>query len=323
MYDNKLLRKTISPMKHIIYLAQFDGYHSYPVDIHSLQSVKALENINDPFVKELHDSFTSKEKLLLKLVVLLHDAGKGRTQNHHDVGVKLFNMFAQNLDFDTDDLETGKRLIKYHTTMSSMAFKEDIHHDNTVFKFINLMQTKQRINMLYVLTYADINGVGNSVYNSYNSKLLKQLYLNAIELLERDELLSQVQKRIRKENLIIKNEQFLNLSKIQQKKILSIQSNSLFEKQTIQEILENSITAFETKNYQYKIQTEPYLSIQIFRTIPLNLGYLLHKLNFLDVKVMEIYSLFDNVKYFDIHFSDTINQDEYQHIEYIIENNTN
>lgn len=76
-------------------MPQFDGYHHYPVDIHSIKSVEALENIQEPFIKNLYDSFNENEKLLLKIVTLFHDSGKGRRQDHSEVGAKLIAPFAK------------------------------------------------------------------------------------------------------------------------------------------------------------------------------------------------------------------------------------
>jgi [protein-PII] uridylyltransferase len=203
--------------------------------------------------------------------------------------------------------------------MSSLAFKQDIHHDNTVLKFIAKLKTKLKIDMLYILTYADINGVSKSTYSEYNSSLINQLYVNTLELLNRKELITETQKRTRKENSIKKQESFQKLIKIKQKKILNIESNLFFIKHNVLDILQISDIAFDIQNFKYTIQNETFLSIEIYRTIPLNLGYLLSKLSFLNVKEMEIFTLFNNVKYFKINFSDTLNEMELERVKEILE----
>ena len=69
-YDAGILHELFSSFKKVLHLPQFDGYHTYPVDIHSIKCVEALENIQEPFIKDLYNSFEEEEKLVLKLVVL-------------------------------------------------------------------------------------------------------------------------------------------------------------------------------------------------------------------------------------------------------------
>ena len=85
------------------------------------------------------------------------------------------------------------------------------------------------------------------------------------------------------------------------------------------DILQISDIAFDIQNFKYTIQNKTFLSIEIYRTIPLNLGYLLSKLSFLNVKEMEIFTLFNNVKYFKINFSDTLNEMELERVKEILE----
>ena len=319
LYDNKILRIIVHPLRKILYLAQFDGYHNYAVDLHSLHCLKALENIRDSRVKIIYDSLDKENKQLLNLIVLIHDSGKGRKEDHSEVGANLFKVYAKHLNLTKDEIDIGVNLIRYHTHMSSLAFKQDIHHDNTVLKFIAKLKTKLKIDMLYILTYADINGVSKSTYSEYNSSLINQLYVNTLELLNRKELITETQKRTRKENSIKKQESFQKLIKIKQKKILNIESNLFFIKHNVLDILQISDIAFDIQNFKYTIQNETFLSIEIYRTIPLNLGYLLSKLSFLNVKEMEIFTLFNNVKYFKINFSDTLNEMELERVKEILE----
>ncbi|MGC9350970.1 MAG: hypothetical protein ACP5D3_03195 [Sulfurovum sp.] len=85
------------PMKRVVDMPQFDGYHTYAVDIHSLQSVKHLENIKESFIQSLFESLSEEERAMLKLATLLHDAGKGRKKDHHSVGDSFFKVFASRL----------------------------------------------------------------------------------------------------------------------------------------------------------------------------------------------------------------------------------
>ena len=309
LYDADLLPIVVPPLKKVMFMPQFDGYHRYPVDLHSLACVEALENIKDPFIQELYASCTPDEKAMLKLAVLLHDSGKGRRQRHHEVGAKLFRVYAKKLGFLDELIEMGTVLIKQHTAMTETAYNKDIHSEKVVLSFLAPLKTKKLLDMLYILTYADINGVGRNVYTSYNAKLLRELYTLSLEALGRTEILDEVQKRLRKENSLKRSEKFKALPRLLQRKILSIESNLFFIKHNTDEIIEISKLASETQDFRYKITNDEFLRIQIIRRKPINLGYLLGKLSYLDIASMEVFKLFDDLKYFRIDFMEKCGDD--------------
>ncbi len=309
LYEADLLPVVVPPLKKVMFMPQFDGYHRYPVDLHSLACVQALENIHDPFLQELHASLSADEQALLKLVVLLHDSGKGRRQRHHEVGAKLFRVYAEKLGFSDELIEMGAVLIKQHTAMTETAYNKDIHNEKVVLSFLAPLKSKKLLDMLYLLTYADINGVGRNVYTSYNAKLLRELYTLSLEALNRTEILDEVQKRLRKERSLQRSEKFKALPRLLQRKILSIASNLFFIKHNIDEIIEISRLAYETKEFRYKISNDAFLRIEIIRRTPINLGYLLGKLSYLDIASMEVFKLFDDLKYFRIEFMEKYDGD--------------
>ncbi|WP_187646968.1 HD domain-containing protein [Nitrosophilus labii] len=318
LYDSDLLPVVIPPLKKVMFLPQFDGYHHYPVDIHLLYTIKYLENIEDDFIKEIYEKLTKTEKALLKLAAFLHDAGKGRIQEHSEVGAKLFRVFSKKIGFSDEMTELGSLLIKYHVSMSNTAYREDIYNEKTLFSFTAKLKTKKALDLLYILTYADINAVGKEIYTSYNARLLKELYLMASETFEKKEILEESAKRLKKEAALKRNQRFLNLPKILQKKILSIESNLFFIKHKVDEIIEISLMAYQTEDYQYKIKNDEYLSIEIIRKAPLNLGFLLGKLSFLDVASMEVFKLFDDIKYFKIEFLEKVDEGNLSFIQKIV-----
>jgi len=318
-FDAGILQNIIPPFSKVMFLPQFDGYHTHPVDIHSLMCIKALENIQDPLALELYKSFSHEERTLLHLATLLHDTGKGRTQDHSLVGAKLFNAYMSSFDISPDLVEIGTRLIKHHIAMSHVAFREDFYHEKVLFSFISKVQNERALKLLFVLTYADINGVSVKTYNNFNGKLLRELYYASLEVIGNEGMISEARKRRKREEALKKNTSFLELSKLQQKRVLSIESNLFFIKHKPQEI----VTLFQQANgltkFKYKITNTPNLVIEIFKDIPLNLGYLLGKLNFLNIAAMDIFKLYNEIKYFKIEFSQSIDEDDIIQIENIIE----
>jgi len=318
LYEVGLVSSLFTPLKRVMFLAQFDGYHEYPVDIHSIKSVKALENIRSDFIKKLYDGFNSTDRALLKLVVLIHDCGKGRRRDHSEVGAKLFSIFAKTLGFSDEQLRVGHLLILNHVVMSSVAFREDFDNERILFGFTSIVKEQKILDMLYVLTYADINAVSHEAYSSFNANMLNELYLHSSEALNNQEMVDEAVKRARKERSLAKLDGFIELNKVTKKKILSIKSNLFFIKFRPSKILKLSLKAKDIEDYKYRIKNESYLNIEIFRRKPLNISYLLNKLSYLNITSMDIFSFFDDIKYFNLTFENTVDNDHIGIVEQIV-----
>ena len=318
-YNAGILQELIAAFRKVQHLPQFDGYHHYPVDLHSIKCVKSLEHIQEPFIKELYDSLSSEEHSMLKIVTLIHDTGKGRTQNHSDVGAKLIIPLLKKLKFNETFQECASLLVKHHVLMSNVAYNEDLHSEKTLYKFMSKVKTPQNLTRLYILTYADINGVGHGVYTPFSSKLLRKLYHAALEVSQQSDRISDASKRLRLERRIKSAPQYVLLPKLLQKKILTIESNLFFFKHTPDEIITIASQARGLQDYSYRLNSGNGFTIEILRLVPLNLGYLLGKLSYLDVASMDIFTLFDNIKYFKIEFLHQPDENTVEHIKEIIE----
>ena len=314
----RLLHYTIPQMKQVIDLPQFDGYHQFAVDIHSIRCLYHLEHIQDPFILSLFEGLTKEERMMLKVVTFLHDAGKGRKTDHHSVGVGLFKSFAEAIGITPELSAMGQQLILYHTMMSNIAQREDVYNETTIERFASHFPTKLLLDMIYILTYADMNGVGKGIYNGFNAKLIYTLYTQSIEVLDSTTRLDVASKRIKKESMVKKNTLFLGLSKTQQSKILQIPSDLLFLRYTPLKILEISQRAFNTKEYSFSFTSQTHLTIEIIRRKSLNVAYLLGKLSGFEVVNMDICKLFDDLKYFKIDFAMSAQKEDMERIEQIL-----
>ena len=318
-YDAGILHHLIGAFKKVLHLPQFDGYHHYPVDLHSIKCIEALESIKDPYVETLYQPLSVSDKLLLKAVILLHDTGKGRKQDHSEVGAKLIVPFLKNLKLPTQQFERGALLVRHHVLMSNVAYRENLYNEKTLYQFMSKIKTPENLTLLYILTYADINGVGNGTYTSFGANLLHELYEASLEIASQNDRITDAIKRVNKEKRLNHDPEFIQLSKIEQKKILSIESNLFFFKHTPADIVTISKEAFKCQSFTYQLEIERGLVIHIFRRIPLNLGYLLGKLSYLDVASMDIFTLFDGIKYFKIEFLQRPLEGTMEQIEMIVE----
>jgi len=319
-YDAGILHELFLNFRKVMYLAQFDGYHTYPVDIHSIKCVEALEDIKEPFIKSLYDELNQEERLMIKAITLFHDTGKGRKQDHSEVGAKLFPPFAKKINLKEELINRAVTLIKHHILMSNVAFKENIHNEKTLYKFMSKVGDAKNLNFLYILTYADINGVGGDTFSSFNSKLLYDLYKSALEIAQNSDRITDAKKRLNIEKRVQNLDDFKTLPRVLQKKILTVESNLFFFKHTPQDIINISSAARGVKEYSFNLSNADSLIIEIYRKIPLNIGYLLAELSRLDVGSMEIFTLFDEVKYFKIEFIQNVQESEILEIEQIIQN---
>ncbi len=301
-YDAGILHQLIGAFKKVLHLPQFDGYHHYPVDLHSIECVKALEAIHDPNVAALYEALSGADKVLLKAVTLLHDTGKGRKQDHSEVGAKLIIPFIQSIKLPASVHERAVILVRYHTLMSNVAYRENLYSEKPLYQFMSKIKTPENLKLLYILTYADINGVGKGTYTNFGANLLHELYEASLEISSQNDRLTDAIKRQNKEKRLLNDPDFGLLSKIDQKKLLSIESNLFFFKHTSDEIIALFKEAKTCHTFTFEIDIEQGLVLHIFRKVPLNLGYLLGKLSYLDVASMDIFTLFDSIKYFRIEF---------------------
>lgn len=318
IYNAGLFQAVIPSAKKIIDQPQFDGYHRHPVDIHSIKTLKFSQNIENDYIKSIFDSLNNEQKIIVRLVAFFHDIGKGRNNDHHIVGEKLFKSMMKSFDFNEELIKLGARLVRYHNMMSYMATHEDIYSEKTILNFTGIIKNKETLKMLYIITYCDISAVGKNIFNNSTASLLKQLYIQSLPAFENEELLNESKRRIAKQNTIKNLDKYKQLPSILQKKIMYIASNQIFLRLKAEDILDIAIKAKDVETYIYKIINEPQLTIRIIRKSPLNLGYLLGKLEFLNIASMNIFKLYDNKKAFDISFSEKVDDEDLFLIESII-----
>ncbi|MGB3751327.1 MAG: HD domain-containing protein, partial [Arcobacteraceae bacterium] len=292
--------------------------HKHPVDVHSIKTLYHLQNIQDPFLKVMYSKLTVNQRFVLRLAAFFHDCGKGRGQDHHIVGQNLFKKFAKSLKLSDENIYLASILIRYHNMMSKVATTEDIYSQDTILAFTGLVQTHEALQLLYILTYADICSVDQKFYKSSTASLLKELYLQSIPAFDNKELLKMSTRRVAKENTIKKNKLFLECSRLLQKKILHIESNQMYLKYKAQDIIRIAKRAKDAVDWDYSISNKETLSIKITRAVPLNLGYLLGKMQFLNIVSMGIYKLFDDKKFFEIVFNEKLDDEDISFVEEII-----
>ena len=181
MNELGVLSAIIPEFEPIVALMQFNMYHSYTVDEHTIQCISNLAQIErGELVENLPLSSSILEegvnRRVLYVALLLHDIGKGRDEDHSIVGARIARRVAPRLGLRPKEVDTVEWLVRYHLLMSDMAQKRDIADPRTVRDFAKAVQTKGRLDLLCVLTVCDIRGVGPNTWNNWKASLLRALY---------------------------------------------------------------------------------------------------------------------------------------------------
>ncbi|MCG6902447.1 MAG: [protein-PII] uridylyltransferase [Rhodobacter sp.] len=181
MNELGVLAAFLPEFKPIVAMMQFNMYHSYTVDEHIIQTISILAQIErGELVEELPvASQILKEgvnRKVLYVALLAHDLGKGRQEDHSILGAKIARKLAPRLGLKPAECETVEWLVRYHLLMSDMAQKRDIADPRTVRDFAKAVQTRERLDLLTVLTVCDIRGVGPNTWNNWKASLLRALY---------------------------------------------------------------------------------------------------------------------------------------------------
>ena len=167
---------------------QYDMYHHYTVDEHTLFAIGILHKIENGLFKEEHPLATElvatiASRRALYLAVLLHDIAKGRGGDHSVIGERIALDLGPRLGLSGEETETVAWLVRWHLLMSGTAFKLDISDLKTVGDFVERVQSPERLKLLLILTVADIRAVGPNVWNGWKATLLRELYQRAIEVM--------------------------------------------------------------------------------------------------------------------------------------------
>jgi [protein-PII] uridylyltransferase len=209
MNELGVLAAYIPEFAPIVAMMQFNMYHSYTVDEHTIQCISILAQIErGELVEEL--PIASKilkgevNRKVLYLALLLHDVGKGREEDHAVVGAQIARKVAPRLGLKKDEAETVEWLVRNHLVMSDVAQKRDLSDPRTVRGFAKAVKTQKRLDLLTVLTVCDIRGVGPNVWNNWKAQLLRQLYRDTstalgtgIEEISRESRSAEAKQRLR------------------------------------------------------------------------------------------------------------------------------
>ena len=167
---------------------QFDMYHHYTVDEHTIRAIGLLSKIeagalgeDHPLAHAIMNKLASRR--VLYVATLLHDIAKGRQGDHSELGADIAIKLCPRLGLNKAETETVAWLVRHHLLMSATAFKRDLADYKTIADFAAQVKSPERLKLLLVLTIVDIRAVGPGVWNSWKRQLLRTLFEATEEVL--------------------------------------------------------------------------------------------------------------------------------------------
>ncbi|OSM02189.1 putative UTP-GlnB uridylyltransferase, GlnD [Magnetofaba australis IT-1] len=185
-----LLGRYLPEFGRIIGQTQHDLFHVYTVDEHTILAVEELRNIKaGKLENELPISTVLmtdlRRPVILYLGVLFHDVAKGRGGQHEIKGAAIAREVCPRLGLDARDTEQVAWLVEKHLIFSRTAFQRDLNDPQTVLSFAREMGNIRNLDLLLLLTVADIRAVGPNVWNGWKANLLRRLYNVAAKVINR------------------------------------------------------------------------------------------------------------------------------------------
>lgn len=176
-----VLGRYLPAFGQVIGQMQYDLFHIYTVDAHTLLVIKNLRRFRHPEQKQqftiAHHLIQELPKLeILYLSGLFHDIGKGRGGDHSELGAKDAIAFAQQHGLSASETRLLAWLVENHLIMSVTAQRQDISDPDVIQKFAERMGDELHLDYLYVLTIADICATNPELWNGWRATLMRQLY---------------------------------------------------------------------------------------------------------------------------------------------------
>lgn len=167
---------------------QFDMYHHYTVDEHTIRAIGLLSQIERGLLAADHPRATREfpklaSRRALYVAVLLHDIAKGRGGDHSELGADVAHKLCPRFGLDEKETDLVAWLVLQHLLMSRTAQKRDLTDPKTIEDFVAEVQSLERLRNLAILTAVDIRAVGPGTWNSWKGQLLGELYDAAQERL--------------------------------------------------------------------------------------------------------------------------------------------
>jgi [protein-PII] uridylyltransferase len=186
--ETGILGRLLPDWARVVGQMQFDTYHIFTVDEHTIEAVRILNSLERGKLAEVAPVATGliedlQSRRALYMAMLLHDVAKGRGGDHSILGAEIATQVGPQIGLTVEETETVSWLVLHHLLLSQTAFKRDIDDPKTIFDVAETIQSPERLKLLLVLTVADMRAVSSKVWNGWKATLLRELYARVAEVL--------------------------------------------------------------------------------------------------------------------------------------------
>lgn len=183
LHELRALDKLVPGWSHARCLLQFNDYHKYTVDEHSLRVVERATEFaqHDDVLGKTYREI--KQKSTFHLALLIHDIGKGFTEDHSEVGKRLALKIGQHLNMEEKEIDRLVFLVHRHLMLNHLAFRRDNSDQAILLEVASEIGSPENLRMLFVLSCADLAAVGPGVLNQWKLQVLSDLYERLMETL--------------------------------------------------------------------------------------------------------------------------------------------
>lgn len=200
MLECDCLKRWLPEFEMIIHRVQTDGFHSYTIETHSLRAVEEIGSLFQTGDKEMPGRVLKGVKNLhvLTLAVLLHDIGKGYGGGHAQIGAMLAADIAGRMHWSREEIEDLTFLVRNHMLLPTIAYRRDVKDPQLIERVAQIVKRPEILDMLYLVSFADVKSVSPSIWNEWKGTLLSEIYQNTCSHLKGDTKSANRQRLIRK-----------------------------------------------------------------------------------------------------------------------------
>ncbi len=197
MNEANILGQFIPEFQKIVGLMQFDMYHSYTVDEHTIFTISNLHSLRSGKFSDFAPLTSSaileiKSYKSLFVAMLLHDIAKGKKGDHSENGSLIASKICPRLGLNKEEIKMVEWLVLNHLLMSKTAFRYELGDPKVIKNFAKQVRSIDKLKSLLALTVADIRGVGPDVWNDWKGALIKELYIKTYDLLKPPQEISEI-----------------------------------------------------------------------------------------------------------------------------------
>ena len=177
MHELGVLGAYLPEFGEITCLVQYDIYHIYTVDEHTLVALDNLESLVGSAhrsLAEVLEQFPRRD--LLCLAILLHDVGKARRQEHISCGIEMTRCLVERLDLTETDRQLLLFLVEHHQDLVIMSQRRDLDDYRMIAEFASLFPSNEALDALYLISFADLSAVAREAWTEWEGALLWELY---------------------------------------------------------------------------------------------------------------------------------------------------